>query len=92
MGVVRTPCCREEGERSNGCFLMHACSSKEGAPGREEILHMQEGENEAAFASSSSLPAPLIIQSALPLLLSASPLHRKGGGGGDERGVFFVHF
>lgn len=61
MGVVHMPCCREEGERNNSCFLMHVCSSKEGAPGREEILHMLEGENEAAFASSTSLPAPLII-------------------------------
>lgn len=63
---------------------MHALSSKEEAPGREELLHTLEGENEAAFASS--LLAALIIQPALPLPLSASPLH---GGGGDRRGVFF---
>lgn len=65
---------------------MHVRSSKEWAPGREEMLHMGE-EKEAAFHSSASLPAPLIIQSVLPLLLSASPLHGKGGGG-VRRGVF----
>lgn len=66
-------------------------SSKEGAPGREAILQMLEGENKAAFASSTSLPAPLIIQSGLPLLLSASPLHGKGG---DRHGglFFFIFF
>lgn len=47
---------------------------------------MLEEEKEAAFNSSTSLPAPLIIQSVLPLL-SALPLHGKGGGG-VRRGVF----
>lgn len=69
---------------------MHVRSSKEWAPGREEILHMLEEEKEAAFNSSTSLPAPLIIQSVLPLLLSALPLHGKGGGG-VRHGDFF-HF
>lgn len=68
---------------------MHAHSSKEWTHGREEILHLLEEENEAAFASSTSLPALLIIQSVLPLLLSALPLHGKGGG--VRRGGFLIY-